>query len=129
MNQARSRAIDRRRFESRKKRSNGGDVQSLAELAAEALRAALAALTPDERQAIETTFFAGFSHAEGHGAAESAARDHQDAHSFRTAQAAHALTAKIGGSRTPRKVYDAADQLSALLFRLTTPRTNPNTGI
>jgi len=63
------------------------------------------------------------------GAAESAARDHQDAHSFTTAQAAHSLTAKIGGARTPRKVYDAAGQLSALLFRLTTPRTNPNTGI
>ena len=74
MNQARSRAIDRLRFDSRKKRS--GDVQSLAEVAAdpcdvlelreqgEALRAALAALTPDEREAIETTFFAGLTHAE-----------------------------------------------------------------
>ena len=73
MNQARSRAIDRLRFESRKKRSDGGDVQSLAEVEVaadpcdvlelraqgEALRAALGALTPDERQAIETTFFAG----------------------------------------------------------------------
>ena len=76
MNQARSRAIDRLRFESRKKRSNGGDVQPPAEAAAdprdvlelrqqgESLRAALAALTPDERQAIETTFFAGLTHAE-----------------------------------------------------------------
>jgi len=76
MNQARSRAIDRLRFESRKKRSHGGDVQLGAEVAAdprdvlelreqsEALRAALAALTPDERQAIETTFFAGLTHAE-----------------------------------------------------------------
>jgi RNA polymerase sigma-70 factor (ECF subfamily) len=76
MNQARSRAIDRLRFESRKKRSNGSDVQSLAEVAAdpcdvlelraqgEELRAALEALTPDERQAIETTFFAGLTHAE-----------------------------------------------------------------
>jgi RNA polymerase sigma-70 factor, ECF subfamily len=74
MNQARSRAIDRLRFESRKKRS--GDVQSFAEVAAdpsdvlelraqgEALRAALTTLTPDERQAIETTFFAGLTHAE-----------------------------------------------------------------
>src|SRR4051794_39771879 len=74
MNQARSRAIDRLRFESRKKRS--GDVEPLAEVAAdpcdvlelreqgEALRAALAALTPDEREAIETTFFAGLTHAE-----------------------------------------------------------------
>src|SRR6478672_11412428 len=36
MNQARSRAIDRVRFESRKKRSHDGDVQPLAEMAAEA---------------------------------------------------------------------------------------------
>jgi RNA polymerase sigma-70 factor (ECF subfamily) len=76
MNQARSRAIDRLRFESRKKRSHDGDVQPLAEVAAdpldvlelreqsELLRAALAALTPDERQAIETTFFGGLTHAE-----------------------------------------------------------------
>ena len=76
MNQARSRAIDRLRFDSRKKRSHGGDVQWLTPVAAdprdvleqreqgEALRAALAALTPDERQAIETTFFAGLTHAE-----------------------------------------------------------------
>jgi RNA polymerase sigma-70 factor (ECF subfamily) len=74
MNQARSRAIDRLRFESRKKRS--GDLQPLAEAVtdprdvlalreqAESLRAALTSLTPDERQAIETTFFAGLTHAE-----------------------------------------------------------------
>src|SRR5512132_2031661 len=35
MNQARSRAIDRLRFERRKKRSRGGDVQPLAEEAAD----------------------------------------------------------------------------------------------
>jgi RNA polymerase sigma-70 factor, ECF subfamily len=76
MNQARSRAIDRLRFESRKKRSHDGHVQVESEIAAdprdvlelrdqsEALRAALAALTPDERRAIETTFFAGLTHAE-----------------------------------------------------------------
>ena len=76
MNQARSRAIDRLRFESRKKRSSLGDVQPEAEVAAdphdvlelreqgELLRAALASLTPDERKAIETTFFAGLTHAE-----------------------------------------------------------------
>ena len=76
MNQARSRAIDRLRFENRKKRSHGGQVQLEAEMAAdprdvlelreqsEVLRAALAALTPDERQAIETTFFAGLTHTE-----------------------------------------------------------------
>jgi RNA polymerase sigma-70 factor, ECF subfamily len=75
MNQARSRAIDRLRFESRKKRSRGEDAPP-AEVAADprdvlelreqgaALRAALALLTADERQAIETTFFAGLTHAE-----------------------------------------------------------------
>jgi RNA polymerase sigma-70 factor, ECF subfamily len=76
MNQARSRAIDRLRFESRKKRSQGSDEQLPAEVGAdprdvlelreqgELLRRALAALTPDERQAIETTFLAGLTHAE-----------------------------------------------------------------
>jgi RNA polymerase sigma-70 factor (ECF subfamily) len=76
MNQARSRAIDRLRFESRKKRSHADDMQPLAEVAAdprdvlelreqgEALRAALAVLTPGERQAIEATFFAGLTHTE-----------------------------------------------------------------
>ena len=100
MNQARSRAIDRLRFESRKKRSHAdGDMQPPAEAAADprdvlelreqgdALRAALTTLTPDERQAIEATFFAGYA-CRSRGAAESAARHHQDAHPFRTAQAA-----------------------------------------
>lgn len=76
MNQARSRVIDRLRFERRKKRSQSDDSQLPAEVAAdphdalelreqgEALRAALAALTSDERQAIETTFFGGLTHAE-----------------------------------------------------------------
>ena len=76
MNQARSRAIDRLRFESRKKRSHSGDVQTLAVVAAdpqdvvqlqeqsESLHAALATLSPNEREAIETTFFAGLTHAE-----------------------------------------------------------------
>jgi RNA polymerase sigma-70 factor (ECF subfamily) len=76
MNQARSRAIDRLRFDSRKKRNADDNVQQLTELAAdphdvlelreqgESLHAALALLTPDERQAIETTFFAGLTHAE-----------------------------------------------------------------
>jgi RNA polymerase sigma-70 factor (ECF subfamily) len=75
MNQARSRAIDRVRFDSRKKRIKGME-QPLAEVVSdpsdvlelreqsEALRVALAGLTPDERQAIETTFFAGLTHAE-----------------------------------------------------------------
>jgi len=76
MNQARSRALDRLRFESRKKRSGAGDLQPEDVVAAdphdvlelheqgESLRTALAALTPGERQAIETTFFAGLTHAE-----------------------------------------------------------------
>jgi RNA polymerase sigma-70 factor, ECF subfamily len=76
MNQARTRAIDRLRFESRKKRSVGGDEQPQAEGAADPrdllelreqvqlLRVALETLTPDERLAIETTFFAGLTHAE-----------------------------------------------------------------
>jgi RNA polymerase sigma-70 factor, ECF subfamily len=76
MNQARSRAIDRLRFENRKKRTRADDLELPAEATpdprdvletrerAETLRAALATLTPEERQAIETTFFAGFTHAE-----------------------------------------------------------------
>src|SRR5579862_439415 len=76
MNQARSRAIDRLRFESRQKRSGDGEVEPLVEPAVdphdvlelreqgEALRAALATLTVSERQAIEATFFAGLTHAE-----------------------------------------------------------------
>jgi RNA polymerase sigma-70 factor, ECF subfamily len=76
MNQGRSRAIDRLRFESRKKRSHGSNVQPLDEAIVDphdvfelreqgqSLRAALALLTPDERHAIEATFFAGLTHAE-----------------------------------------------------------------
>jgi RNA polymerase sigma-70 factor, ECF subfamily len=76
MNQARSRAIDRLRFESRKKRRNDGNGQPLPEEVAdphdvlelreqaEALRTALATLTPDERRAIEITFFSGLTHIE-----------------------------------------------------------------
>jgi RNA polymerase sigma-70 factor (ECF subfamily) len=76
MNQARSRAIDRLRFEGRRKRSHGADLQTQVEIAAdtddvlelreqaESLRYALSVLTPDEREAIETTFFAGLTHAE-----------------------------------------------------------------
>ena len=75
MNQARSRAIDRLRFDSRKKRRQGSDrppseiapdPRDVIELReqTESLRAALATLTPNERQAIETTFFAGLTHAE-----------------------------------------------------------------
>lgn len=76
MNRARSRAIDRLRFDSRKKRSTAADVAEQAEPSADpndvlvlreqetSLRVALAALTPDEREAIELTFFAGHTHIE-----------------------------------------------------------------
>jgi len=77
MNQARSRAIDRLRFEQRKKRVDphaaesvdlpeAADPRDLLELKerGEALRAALATLTADERQAIEMAFFSGLTHAE-----------------------------------------------------------------
>lgn len=75
-NLARSRAIDRLRFESRKKRGGGVDVppddkvvpdpHHVLELAQQrkALLAAISGLTPDEREAIQTTFFGGLTHAE-----------------------------------------------------------------
>jgi RNA polymerase sigma-70 factor (ECF subfamily) len=77
MNQARSRALDRLRFDNRKKRSgagpdepseadtapNGHDVLELRQQS-EALRGALAVLTPEERQAIETAFFSDITYAE-----------------------------------------------------------------
>jgi RNA polymerase sigma-70 factor (ECF subfamily) len=77
MNQARCRAIDRLRFEQRKKRvdphARGAAGEACASGPLEALtmheqeqrlRGALAALTPDERQAIETAFFSGLTYAE-----------------------------------------------------------------
>jgi RNA polymerase sigma-70 factor, ECF subfamily len=76
MNQARSRAIDRLRFDTRKKRTDGGGAEPEAEPAADpydvlalreqgkALRAAIATLAPNERAAIETTFFGGLTQAE-----------------------------------------------------------------
>ena len=75
MNQARSRAIDRLRFEGRKKRRDGGDMpepepaadpRDVLELREQgrSLRAALAGLTADERLASEATFFGGLTHAE-----------------------------------------------------------------
>jgi len=108
MNQARSRAIDRLRFESRQKRSPGDDAEPLAEIAAEprdalelraeaqSLRVALATLTPNERQAIETTFFGGLTHA------EAAARLNQPLGTIKTRirsglhKLRHALTAEAG---------------------------------
>ena len=77
MNQARSRAIDRVRFERRVKRvdphtqhateedeaADPGEIVDLRQQGA-VLRAALAALTLEERQAIESAFFAELTHAE-----------------------------------------------------------------
>ena len=107
MNQARSRAIDRLRFESRKKRRQDGgqplddavaDPHDVLELQqqGEALRAVLATLTADERQAIEATFFAGLTHA------EAAARLNQPLGTIKTRirsglhKLRHALTAEAG---------------------------------
>jgi RNA polymerase sigma-70 factor (ECF subfamily) len=77
MNQARSRAIDRLRFDHRKKRLDPDrDASSVAVEATEsqdaleleerrrALQAALAVLTPDERRAIESAFFSELTYAE-----------------------------------------------------------------
>ena len=78
MNMARSRAIDRLRFEQRKKRAAipaelvnhpmGGDDNPDELIAAkqqsQLLRQALNALTPGERQAIETAFFSELTYAE-----------------------------------------------------------------
>jgi RNA polymerase sigma-70 factor (ECF subfamily) len=77
LNQARSRAIDRLRFEQRKKRAiPHGDSPHPAPAASgpqetfdlreqgRLLRDALKVLTPDERQVIETAFFSGLTHPE-----------------------------------------------------------------
>jgi RNA polymerase sigma-70 factor (ECF subfamily) len=78
MNQARSRAIDRLRFEQRKKRVDArtgdeplppvetADSQDVLEFKqqSQALRCALAVLTPDERRAIEAAFFSELTHGE-----------------------------------------------------------------
>lgn len=76
MNQARSRAIDRVRYEQRKKRVNphANDEADAAKTDSatpielnennQALRRALSALTVDERRAIETTYFADLTYAE-----------------------------------------------------------------
>ena len=77
MNQARSRAIDRLRFEQRKKRvnphadspvpatatSDPGAALDLKEQG-RVLRGALTVLTPEERQVIETAFFSELTYAE-----------------------------------------------------------------
>jgi RNA polymerase sigma-70 factor (ECF subfamily) len=77
MNQARSRGIDRLRFEQRKKRvpreasdplpaaatANPDDLIAFNQQK-QALRSALEVLTPDERQAIETAFFSELPYSE-----------------------------------------------------------------
>jgi RNA polymerase sigma-70 factor (ECF subfamily) len=77
MNQARSRAIDRLRFDQRKKRvdpdashpilaietSDSHDILEIKQQG-QALRTALTVLTPDEQQAIEAAFFSELTHAE-----------------------------------------------------------------
>jgi len=77
MNLTRSRAIDRLRFEQRKKRMDprpedppatmgecGVEEPPFAAERGLQLRTALAALSPQERQAIETTYFLGLTHVE-----------------------------------------------------------------
>lgn len=75
MNLARSRAVDRLRFDGRQKRSPGATHAQSCDLAApesrdalgieehrQTLQEALARLTPEERQAIETAYFAEISY-------------------------------------------------------------------
>lgn len=72
MNQARARAIDHLSEKARNTTGNAApaeptaDPRDVLELRrqGESLRAALKALTSDEHRAIETTFFAGYTHAE-----------------------------------------------------------------
>lgn len=77
MNQARSRAIDRLRYDNRKKRvdphanepapaGEAADSHSVLEFKqqSQALRAALTVLSADERQAIEAAYFSELTHAE-----------------------------------------------------------------
>ncbi len=77
MNQARSRAIDRLRFDNRQKRNNRFEDDWRQETAlrdsedaialrqqSDRLRDALLGLTPDERRAIETAYFGEFSYAD-----------------------------------------------------------------
>ena len=77
MNQARSRAIDRLRYEGRKRRVGSGELDLQAELSVhgpdrtlerqheqDKLRRALEVLNPDERLAIETAYFSDLSYAD-----------------------------------------------------------------
>lgn len=69
MNQARSRAVEHMRGEGRKKTGGAQGMKESPDLArlrqqSRALRAALVALTPEERQVLETAFFSGMTQAE-----------------------------------------------------------------
>ena len=101
MNQARSRAIDRLRFEQRKKRVNrhpdapagdatdGGPHEAFElEEQGRLLRQALTVLTPDERQAIELAFFSELTHAEAAAQLRQPLGTDQDTNPLRAAEAA-----------------------------------------
>jgi RNA polymerase sigma-70 factor (ECF subfamily) len=100
MNQARSRAIDRLRFEQRLKRTNdqpGDPAQSTASDGPQEafalkeqgrlLRHALQGLTPDERQAIETAFFSELTYRETAVRLNQPVGNREDANPFRTREA------------------------------------------
>lgn len=106
MNQARSRAIDRLRYDSRKRRApeQGGpesaeepapDPRDVLELREQGrlLREALGSLTSGERKAIEVTYFGGLTHA------EAAARLNQPLGTVKTRirSGLHKLKDKLGG--------------------------------
>jgi RNA polymerase sigma-70 factor (ECF subfamily) len=90
MNQARSRAIDRVRFDTRKKRSpnlddeaavaHGRGPDELADAPSQRriLEEALATLTPDEKRALEATYFSDLTYA------EAAARLHEPLGTIKT---------------------------------------------
>ena len=118
MNQARCRAIDRLRYEQRKKRVNNGtesspngnayeDPQTALQIDEQShlLRKALDSLNPEERQAIEIAFFSELTYQEVAVQIESTARNNQVTNSFRTGQTAQRVRRKIGGhmSSIPEK--------------------------
>jgi RNA polymerase sigma-70 factor (ECF subfamily) len=107
LNQARSRALDRLRFDGRQKRTapdadtglgtaeaaDPRDVVALRQQC-QALRGALAVLTPDERASIETAYFAELTHA------QAAARLNQPLGTVKTRirSALHKLRQALSGS-------------------------------
>ena len=111
MNQARSRALDRLRFDRRQKRvqPDAEDPLPVTEVAdprdlvsfqqqSQALRCALTALTPEERATIETAFFAELTHA------EAAVRLNQPLGTVKTRirSALHKLRLALAGGANPR---------------------------